>query len=334
MLKLDDIIGQNTAVKTLKSSGRSGKPIGAYLFTGPEGVGKASTALAWATALFCDAAVDGNACGVCGPCRKIASGSMPDLYMVKPEIRDRKTKQEIDISHIRNLIGRLAYKPFEARLKVAIMDGADMMNKPASNAFLKTLEEPPGDTVIILTAVNLNALLPTIVSRCRTVRFGPVAYDEMVGYLVDKRGMKMDRARVVAAVSKGSPGMVDSDAIEENVETRSEAMGLLSHASQNPVANVYKVASKFDKAANKNKTDLLLDCLRELVRDMLAVKTGAKYDNLLNMDLAAELKAAAEKFSERNLGRAFDLINDMTLARRRNISPLLALSLLLLELKD
>ncbi len=343
MEKLSQIIGQETALAAMKASLPPAEPASAYLFVGPTGVGKMTTALAWTRALMCsgDAAAglfdnesDDDVCGVCGPCVKIEKGSHPDLHIVKPETRDKKVTEEIDIVHIRELTARLAYKPYEAERAVAIIDGADKMNLSAANAFLKTLEEPPGDTVIILIASNLNSLLPTIISRCRVVRFRPVAFELMVNFLSERLKVSGQESQELAALAKGSPGAALGSGLEEKKSIRDEAMAMIANASADPLARAYRKANELDKTANRKRADLLLPAAQEIIRDMIRLKITGKYDNLVNMDLVTTISEASARFSCKRLMDIFELVEEMKTARKWNINPLLVYNLLLLEMKE
>lgn len=333
MTKLSEIIGQVTALKVLKSAlPPSGKLANSYLFVGPEGVGKRTAAMAFANALFCHAPSDDGACGTCGACVKIKGGNFPDLTFIEPAIHKDKVKKEINIDDIRQLIVNLAYKPYEAERKIVILDSVDQMNVQAANAFLKTLEEPPGDTILVLVAANLNALLPTIISRCQIIRFHPVPFGEMTRFLMERRGMDENQARAAAALSKGSPGMADM--FEEDEKTRAEAIGMLESVHTAPVGALYNIARELDKKANRKKADQLLPVIQELIRDMLIMKLAGKYDNLINKDIAADIERASRRYSVRKLFKNYDLADEMIAARKWNINPLLVMSLLLMEMRE
>ena len=145
---------------------------GAYLFVGPTGVGKETVANHFAKSINC-LELDEGACGTCISCRKTADGNHPDTQIVSP------SGAWIRIDQIRELQKRIVYRPYEGIRKVAILREAERMNLEAANCLLKTLEEPPAESVLILLTSNLDALIPTIRSRCQIIKFNPLRPDEL-----------------------------------------------------------------------------------------------------------------------------------------------------------
>ncbi|MFN3466160.1 MAG: DNA polymerase III subunit delta', partial [Candidatus Brocadiales bacterium] len=181
----------------------------AYLLYGPEGVGKALFARELAKALFCQARgvasasgglPSNDACDLCGPCRKVDSGTHPDLHRVtSPE-----GKRDIGINQIKDLEVLAYLKPLEADRRVFILEDADKMTMEAANCLLKTLEEPPPGTLFLLTTTSIPSLLPTIVSRCQTVRFQPLPIEVIKGLLSERADL--ERYKGLASLSCGSLG--------------------------------------------------------------------------------------------------------------------------------
>ena len=183
----------------------------ALLFTGIDGVGKNRIATLFAMTANCadrtgssgsaassPAAAGLHPCGVCRSCRKIEKGIHPDILRVQPDGR------MIRIHQIRSLIETLSLKPMEARRRFVIIEQAETMRPAAANALLKTLEEPPDRTILILMAGQAADLLPTIVSRCRHVRFHPVSVESIAERLVNEHGISVADATLAAAAADGS----------------------------------------------------------------------------------------------------------------------------------
>jgi DNA polymerase-3 subunit delta' len=178
------IRGHDRAVDALRRVLAQGRLPHAFLFVGPEGIGKRSFAEAFAQALLCERVPEAelDPCGVCPSCLQVVAGTHPDVHRVaRPE-----DKHDLSIKQIRDLCLDLGLKPAGGRRKVAIVDDADDLNDEASNAFLKTLEEPPPGSVLILIGTSSETQLDTIVSRCRVLRFDPIPEAELAKVLIDQ----------------------------------------------------------------------------------------------------------------------------------------------------
>ena len=173
-MPFSDIIGQETPVAVLRRSLSAGKVAHAYIFDGIEGCGKKKTAMAFVEAVFCNGT---EGCGHCPACRKVAALQHPDLHVVEPD------GAFIKIDQIRNLQKELSFRPFEVEKKACIIEAAERMNPSSANAFLKTLEEPPGNALLILLTSNIGAILPTILSRCQRLSFSPISEAAIESYL-------------------------------------------------------------------------------------------------------------------------------------------------------
>jgi len=182
-----------------------------YLFVGPEGIGKRTFAMRLAEALLCTTNTDEalEACGQCDSCRLAASGGHPDLlYVCRPE---EKSDVPLEL-----LIGRqehrmqeglchdIAMRPYLSRRKVAILDDADHLNIAGANCLLKTLEEPPAHSLLILISTSATRQLPTIRSRSQIIRFKPLVDADVAAVLADTQGLDADRAAKIAAGASGS----------------------------------------------------------------------------------------------------------------------------------
>ena len=168
MIAFADLAGQSALIGQLQSDFARGRYVHAYLLTGPGGTGKRSAAQLCAMAALCRG--EKKPCGACGPCRRVLSGTHPDVHTVVPE----KGKQIISVGVMREVLDTVSVKSFEDGAKVILIPEAERMNAAAQNCLLKTLEEPPERTVFFLITDQPAALLPTIVSRCRVVRFHPL----------------------------------------------------------------------------------------------------------------------------------------------------------------
>ena len=205
------IVGQDVVVEQFRRRLASGRVNGTFLFVGPPGVGKRTFALKLAQALLCREGTHGSLdpCGTCEDCRLALAGNHPDLLTVaKPA-----DKSEIPLSLLigppenrmrQGLCHDIGMKPFRGGRRIAVIDDADDLNEEGANALLKTLEEPPPRSVIILLSTGADRQLPTIRSRSQLVRFAPLSPTDLAGLVVDQGIAKADVAERVAVCAQGS----------------------------------------------------------------------------------------------------------------------------------
>ncbi|TLM65446.1 MAG: DNA polymerase III subunit delta', partial [Actinobacteria bacterium] len=190
----DDLVGRRQVTDRLAEAVRAGTTSHAYLFVGPPGAGKKTAAKALACALLCD---DGG-CGTCAACYRVKRGFHPDVHAYRPE-----GAAGYLVSQVREIAHDVSLRPVEGARKVYIIDAADAFNDAAANAFLKTLEEPPPGTTIVLLAHAYDAVMPTLVSRCQVVRFGRIAPSVAAALLQQRSGATEDDALAALAAAGG-----------------------------------------------------------------------------------------------------------------------------------
>ncbi len=200
-MKFSEIIGQEVAVNILKKSIENNRCAHAYLFVGPDGVGKRTTAIAFAKALNCRSSCS-DGCDGCDSCRKIENGTHPDVELITP----REGRLAISIEQIRKLQRSVSYKPLEGNWKVYIIDDAASATEDAANCLLKTLEEPPPQVILILITENIYRLLSTVRSRCQLILFKQIPRTLIEKMLRDQYHVTSDEARSLAWHSSGSIG--------------------------------------------------------------------------------------------------------------------------------
>ena len=179
----------------------------ALLLTGAPGIGKALLAQRFMARLACTSAADSRPCGECSGCRQVVAGSHPDLFAVSaPDRRKKETrKKEIGIDHARGLKRFVQLHAVAAPRKMALIDDADRLTLAAQNALLKSLEEPPGQALIVLVTAGPGALLPTVRSRCQRILCRPLSDEQMHG-LLEAHGVSAPEAATLVAAADGSPG--------------------------------------------------------------------------------------------------------------------------------
>lgn len=195
-----DVIGHEWAVDVLRRHITGGATRHAYLFTGAESLGKRTLALRFARALLCEErGIDGSYCGQCRACKRVASGEHPDVHLVEEE-------GGLKVETVRELQRVLSLSPFESQQRVAILPEIDSATNSAANALLKTVEEPPGHVVLLLTGTSMSSILPTIVSRCEVLSLRPVSKAAIAEGL-GARGVDRETADRAAAQAEGLPGV-------------------------------------------------------------------------------------------------------------------------------
>ena len=317
-MSFKDIKGQSEAIAFLKSSIENNKIAHAYIFLGPGGIGKKMTALNFAKALNCSADVAKKPCDGCVSCKKIDGRNHPDVFLLKPE----KEGASIGIDRIRALIRDIGLKPYEANKKVYIIDDADAMTQEASNALLKTLEEPPSGSVIILVTENTNLLLPTIVSRSQGVRFFSLGVDEVKNILMKDYKLDGRMAQVLSHISSGRLGSAIKYKDGDFFDKRSRIIkGLIDNTLFD---------SDFD-GLSKGDLKLYLDIMLTWYRDVLVAKVGdTSPEALINIDEKDAVSDQARRLDFGHLDSIIKQIISTGLFLEQNANPKLAMSMLAL----
>ena len=296
------IRGQDRAVALLTRYLESGNVPPGLLFFGEEGIGKEKAALAFVSALFCRHRGPAGGCGTCHDCRLLSSGSHPNFLPVSPE------NQHILIDGIRRLQAELSLKAFSDRPRAVVIAPADRMTVQAANALLKTLEEPPPGTHLLLVAHRISRLPPTIVSRCQKVSFSPLSAREVEEILAGFPGVgdrhSPEDLRGAAACSGGSPGRA-LKVLEEAEGEREKWVSLLS--SPDPAAIIAAAASWRGTGDISRKVAPPLS----IVRDLALLSSGAE-TGIINEDLKNALRAVAGRKTTEGWSRALRALLSMS----------------------
>lgn len=293
----------------------------AYLFEGPQGVGKRLTALALARAVFC---VEGTGCGECTPCRKIDHNNHPDLQILEPD------GKQIKIDQIRELQKNLSFKPVESTRRVCLIDYADQMNPAAANALLKTLEEPSAETLIILISAQPEALLSTVLSRCQRLPFNRLPKACIESALTEHRDFEQKESHIIAALADGSfQSALDRDPafyLEHRISLLKRVTAL-SPASILPTLDLAK-----ELAAEKETIPDTLELLQAFYRDLLLFRHGQPLEHLVNIDLQEKISRVSARENTTSVLNKLDALNECLHNHNRNVNPQLNMEVLLLRL--
>lgn len=334
-MSLATVPGQPRAIETLRAALRSGSVHHAYLFTGPEGVGKEATAIAFVQALYCPVQPK-EGCGTCPTCLRIERGNHPDVTWVLPEeeqvARGLAGKSDfastpsrgVKVEQVRALQERLALHPLEAELKIALLLRADRMNDQAQNALLKTLEEPPPKTVLVLVASAAERLLPTIHSRCSRVHFGPLPRELVASIVQKERKLDDATAQLVAGMAEGS--LTRARALDvEGLARRRELVERFEALDPNDARTVIRFAEEF--GSSRADVEDALQVLGLWTRDVGVAQVAP--DRVISVDLRELAEKVSGKYSAVALQRRRELLAEATEALERNASPRMQLEKLL-----
>lgn len=323
-MSFKDIKGENCAISFLKNAASSGRVASAYIFLGPSGCGKKLAALNFAKLLNCGASTlaGGEPCEKCPSCIKINSASHPDILVLDKE----EKKSEFGIDVVFEAIRSVSLKPYEARKKVYILDDADLMSEEAQNAVLKTLEEPPQDSVLILMVEDIQAIPATIKSRSQIVKFFPMPSDDIEKILVSDHNIDVKDARILARLSLGSIGRALQNSKNGFLDKRARVIDGL------------KNKKIFDSDFEKMKRDDFngyLDIMLSWYRDVLVTKAlGGKDADILNADKIDDVNREAKRLSFEYLDSAVNAVADAKEYLNRNANPKLTMSVLGIRLEE
>ena len=317
------VIGHEWATALLTQSIRSGRPSHAYLITGPSQVGKATLARAFAQALVCEAG-QGEPCGACRTCQRVAQGRYPDVQLIAAE------KNAIQIDQVRALQTDAAVAPLEGRRKVFIIQEIERATLPAANALLKSLEEPPPQVSLLLTATRRDQVLPTILSRCQIVGLRPLPLAQVDAALRERWHVDEERAALLARLSGGRLGWaVTAHTDPELWQARAKYLDdLLALTAEGHLGRL-TYAETLSRAGTD--IDTALGLWATWWRDVLLVQ-HALDDEVLNLDRKAQLLQQAGLFRAEQAESALRDLGQTARRIKANVNARLALDVLLLRL--
>jgi DNA polymerase-3 subunit delta' len=326
-MPLADLIGNARVREALRRASARDRLPHALLFAGPDGVGKRTTALELARAATCLAPVEGDACGRCASCLR-APGEHPDVRVWAPD------GAFIKIAQMRELAREAHFRPFEGRRRVMIVDEAHRLREEAANAILKTLEEPPPTSLIVLVTDQPYAMLETIRSRCQTMRFAPLEASKIEQYLAANFKRPTEETRLLARIAGGRIGRALATDLSVYRERRKEMLGLIEVlAGGADRLRLMKAAQYLGDVGRKDGAEFeaRLDVFQTLCRDLYGLALGEPPERTANADITLRLQQLAASLPPSRIARWAKAVDRLRTQLRQNVNRQLALEAILLE---
>ena len=323
-MALKDVPGQPRAKLFLGKLFESTQVPHALLFSGMEGIGKSAVALQFAKLLNCLAPVEHDCCDRCTACLKMENGTHPDLLWVKAD------GAFIKLDQIRGLRNRLRFSPFEGNRRVIVIENGQSLREEAANALLKMLEEPPGRNVLLVTTLEPQMLLPTIVSRCCHIRFQPIDVEALAGLLAAQHPMTSLKALKVARLAEGSitrgRWLCDENRVDQWKETlkKVESLGDLG------ILEFFPLMAQWVQKSENLEQDL--ECIKLWMRDVILCRLLENHQPLFELDRST-LRAAGRTGTD-TLFSIYEQIEQALHRLRQNANKNLVFEGVCLAIKD
>jgi DNA polymerase-3 subunit delta' len=326
-MPFSSLVGNERIKKLLRRAVARGRVGQGLIMAGPEGVGKRQFALALAEALNCERPVDGDACGVCLSCRKVAAREHPDVQVISPD------GSFIKIGQMREMSREAQFRPFEGRRRVYIVDEADRMREEAANSILKTLEEPPASTAIVLVTSKPYALLETIRSRCQTLSFAPLTDGELESHLKAKYKRPPEQTRLLARLARGSIGRALEIDLGEYAEKRRVMMELVEAlALTRDTVRMMNAAEYLGRKLERAEFEFHLGVMMVILADLFHLKLGRPAHSLTNANIAERLGRIAEAVTLDQVMDWAEKIEQVLQSLNRNVNRQLAMESALMSM--
>lgn len=326
-MAFQEIIGHHTVVELLKRALANQRVSHAYLFVGPKGVGKETTALQFARALNCLERAD-DACGECRSCRKYLSGNHPDFKMIRP------VENSISIDQIRELQKDIVYKPYESGWKIYLIDDADLMTLEAANSLLKTLEEPPQYAVIIIVSARKEGILPTILSRCQVIQFHKLSREEVKSFLLSRPEILTDEMDADEAVllADGSIGqglrLLHDGRLRDQ---RNKVLEFLLRLPEKSNMEIYELIQSLEMDKDLQRWDELLMVVKTFYRDLLMIQSSLGKEQIINQRHYQAMQSV--RYTVEELEKVIKLIERTNNVIKSNVDRELAFEVMLHKIK-
>jgi DNA polymerase III subunit delta' len=335
-MPFSSLIGNDRIKKLLQRAVAEGRVGQSLLMAGPRGVGKFQFALALAQALNCDKVRNGDACGECVPCRKIERREHGDVRILIRESSDPSIKKDsksriIKIEQTRAMSEQAQFRPYEGRRRVFIIDEAEWLGPQAANSLLKTLEEPPSSSLVVLVTSKPYALIETIRSRCLMLSFAPLGAKELEEHLRTKGNRPVDELRLLARLARGSIGRALEIDLVKHREMRNTMLELVETLSSTRDDSKLLGASEYlGRKLEKDAFEEHLETLTVLLDDLFHLKLNGSEESVTNADIAERLRQLAERVTIEELTEWADRIEQIFRGLPRNVNRQLAMDAMLI----
>ncbi len=364
----DIVIGQNRAKRIIQKHLEQNRLPHSLLLYGGEGVGKDAAAIQIAKILNCKNGIT-DSCDSCPDCHKVDILQHPNIHLVFPlpvgknessddSPFDKLTSDElsqiyselaakannpyhkisieranfIKITSIREIRKKSALSVLSHGRKVIIIFDADKMNEQSSNALLKTLEEPMGDTVLILTTSNKDALLPTIISRCQLIRFEDLSEDEITAALQSRQNLDEQQSKIISRLSNGSYSQALKLMLTDFKTKRNQLVDLLAVILTQNTLKISDEIEKITKENDRSEIEQLLLLLQVWFRDVLTISTGS--DQVLNVDLRTRLEKFNSIYKNFDINAVFLEIERALLLLKKNVYIQLVITVMVIKIRQ
>lgn len=321
-----EFIGQDDIKEYLKKSIQDNNVSHGYIFEGSNGIGKYNMALLFAQSLLCSNFID-EPCNECSSCIKINTMNHPDLHVISTT--DKSIKREV----IDELIDSINQKPYESDRKIYIIKNSEDMTPQAANTFLKTLEEPVGNTIIILLTENSNLLLPTIFSRCQIIKFKKIDDNIITNHLKEKFNLDNNTAKLIAYYSQGVLFNAEKIALNENdiLKRRSEIIKIYDKIINSDRNIIFEYEDYFEES--KDNIDEIIEILMVWLRDVYLKKHGID-DLIINTDYMNLLDHHSKIVKTQNIDKLIKYLQNVSYDIKNNVNYKLIIDNMLIKLQE
>ena len=321
-----EFVGQDEIKEYFKKSIKENNVSHGYIFEGNKGIGKYEMALLFAQSLLCNS-FNGEPCNECSSCIKVNTNNHPDLHIISTT--DKSIKREV----IDELIESINQKPYESDRKVYIIKDSEDMTPQAANTFLKTLEEPVGNTVIIMLTENSNLLLPTISSRCQIIKFKNIDQNVIANHIKDKFSLDHNTAKLIAFYSKGVLLNAERIALNEDdiLKRRSEIIKIYDKIINSQRNIIFEYEEYFEE--NKDNIDEILEFLMVWLRDIYLKKYGVD-DLIINTDYMNMLDNHSRLIKTKNIDKMIKYLQNVSYDIKNNVNFKLIIDNMLIKLQE